>query len=147
MGIAAGAAFAVALIVANAPAARADTEPDPFEDLFGTAGVNSWTASTDSSLASSDAAFAGGFDQSVDNFMTSGGADHPFTDQVWLLDQSAFSANPFTDGGLPDNGLADFAVGLDYTLFASGIGQTLDPIINQIIFDLSDCFLSICYPL
>ena len=33
------AAFAATLI-GLAPAARADTEPDPFEDLFGTAGVN-----------------------------------------------------------------------------------------------------------
>ena len=52
LGTAVGAAFAAALIgLANAPAARADTEPDRVEDLFGDSGINSWTPSVDSSLA------------------------------------------------------------------------------------------------
>jgi hypothetical protein len=51
LGTAAGTAFAAALIgLANTPAARADTEPDPFQDLFGTTGINSWTPSADASL-------------------------------------------------------------------------------------------------
>jgi hypothetical protein len=45
-----GAAFAAALI-GLAPAARADTEPDPFEDLLGSYGSNSWTVSADNALA------------------------------------------------------------------------------------------------
>jgi hypothetical protein len=53
VGMALGAAFAAALL-GLAPGARADTEPDPFEDLFGTAGANSWTVSADSSLLSSN---------------------------------------------------------------------------------------------
>jgi hypothetical protein len=41
VGMPAG-AFAAALIgVANTPAARADN--DPFEDLFGDSGINTWT--------------------------------------------------------------------------------------------------------
>jgi hypothetical protein len=135
VGMAVGAAFAAALIgVANAPAARADTEPDPFEDLFGIAG-NSWTASADSSLLSSDPTLAGSLDTSVDNFLADApvsanfpDGDDPFSFLVWSFDPSAFSPYgdgfpPLADGGgLPDNAIADFAVGLDYTLFASGIG-------------------------
>ena len=42
--IAVGVAFAVALIgLANAPAADADDDLDPFQDLFGDSGINTWT--------------------------------------------------------------------------------------------------------
>ena len=52
LGAAVGAAFAAALIgPANARAARADTEPDPLEDLFGDSGINSRTPSVDNFLA------------------------------------------------------------------------------------------------
>jgi hypothetical protein len=134
LGAAVGAAFAAALIgLANAPAARADTDLDPFEDLFGIAG-NSWTASTDSSLLSSDPTLAGSLDASVDNFLAAvplsanfPDGDDPFSFLVWSFDPSAFSPDafygPLLDGnGLPDNAIADSAVALDYTLFASGIG-------------------------
>jgi hypothetical protein len=136
-GTAVIAAFAAALIgLPNAPAARADTEPDPFEDLFGTAG-NSWTASADSSLLSSDPTLAASLDTSVDNFLASvipspnfPEGDDPFSFLVWSLDPSAFSPDSFygplvpvlDNNGLPDNAIGDFAVGLDYALFASGIG-------------------------
>ena len=44
VGMAVGAAFAAALIgLANAPAATADTDLDPFQDLFGDTGINTWT--------------------------------------------------------------------------------------------------------
>src|SRR5258708_38543325 len=77
IGTAVSAVFAAALIgLPNAPAARADTEPDPFEDLFGTAG-NSWTASADSLLLTSDPTLAGSLDASVDNFL----ADAPISTQ------------------------------------------------------------------
>jgi hypothetical protein len=48
------------------------------------------------------------------------------------LDPSAFSANPGL-GGLPDNAIRDFAVGLDYTLFASGIGEPLTADIDSLV--------------
>jgi hypothetical protein len=135
LGTAVGAAFAAALIgLANASAAKADTETDPFQDLFGNIGTNSWTQSADSFLASSDPTLAASLDTSVDNFLASvpvsanfPDGDDPFSFLVWSLDPSAFSPDayygPLLDGsGLPDNAIGDFAVGLDYTLFASGIG-------------------------
>jgi hypothetical protein len=129
IGTAVSAAFAAALIgLPNAPAARADTEPDPFEDLFGTVG-NSWTASADSSLLSSDPTLAGSLDASVDNFLADAPisaqfpeGDDPFSFYTWELDPSSFTDDPTLAGGLPDNAIGDAAVALDYTLFASGIG-------------------------
>ena len=128
MVMAAGAAFAAALI-GLAPAARADTEPDPFEDLFGTAGVNTWTPAADASLLSSDPTLAGSLDTSVDNFLADvpistqfPDGDDPFSFITWELDPSTFTADPTLAGGLPDNGIGDSAVALDYALFASGIG-------------------------
>jgi hypothetical protein len=135
IGTAVSAAFAAALIgLANAPAARADTEPNPFQDLFGDIGTNSWTQSADSFLASSDPTLAASLDTGVDNFLASvpvsadfPEGDDPFSFLVWSLDPSAFGPDAFygpllDGGGLPDNAIADFAVGLDYTLFATGIG-------------------------
>ena len=138
VGMAAGAAFAVALIgLANSPAARADIEPAPFEDLFGDTGINSWTTSADSFLLSSEPTLAASLDTSVDNFLVNAGVfvgsdfpdgDDPFSFLVSGIDPSAFSAGaggdllPLVDGSLPVNGSADVAVGLDYALFATGIG-------------------------
>jgi hypothetical protein len=135
LGTAVGAAFAATLIgLANAPAARADTGLNPFQDLFGDIGTNSWTQSADSFLASSDPTLAASLDTSVENFLMSvpigpnfPEGDDPFSFLVWSLDPSAFSADAFYGplldaGGLPDNAVGDFAVGLDYTLFATGIG-------------------------
>lgn len=135
VGTAVGAVFAAALIgLPDAPAATADTDLDPFQDLFGTAG-NSWTASADSFLLSSDPNLAASLDTSVDNFWAAAltSPDFPdgteqFTYLVWSFDPSAFTPGacgcfpPVVDPAvLPDSNIADFAVGLDYTLFASGI--------------------------
>jgi hypothetical protein len=135
-GTAVGVTFAAMLIgLANNPAARADTEPDPFQDLFGNTGFNSWTASADSVLNSSDPTLAGNWDTSVDNFLLNiGNQEDPFSIIAYRLDPSAFSHDPaafgyFLDDGLPLNATGDFALGLDWTLFESGIGATLDPII------------------
>jgi hypothetical protein len=152
LGTAAGAAFAAALIgVANAPAARADTEPDPLEDLFGTAGINSWTASADSSLLSSDPTLAGSLDPSVDNFLTNVAdtatagisPDDSISNLVYEFDPTSFSLDGFYTspgaGGLPIDSFGDLAVGLDYTLFASGIPEVGTGIADlvQIPYDIA----------
>ena len=74
---------------------------DPFEDLFGTVG-NSWTASADSSLLSSDPTLAGSLDASVDNFLADAPVstqfpegDDPFSFYTWELDPSAFSPDAY----------------------------------------------------
>jgi hypothetical protein len=121
-----GAAFAAALI-GLAPAATADTEPDPLENLFGDTGFNSWTPSADASLLTSDPTLAGSLDTSVDNFLTNVavGQDDPLSSLLYEFDPTSFSLDGFYDspeaGGLPNDGLADLAVGLDYTLFANGL--------------------------
>jgi hypothetical protein len=122
-----GVALAAALIgLHNSPAAKADTDPGPFEELFGTAGINSWTPTADADLGP----LAGGLDTSVENFLDDGSFscafgyaycfDDPFTHLANLLDPSAFS------NGLPDNAIGDLAVGLDYTTFSTGLGALLD---------------------
>jgi hypothetical protein len=123
-----------------APAAEADTDIDPFQDLFGTAGINTWTTAADSSLASIDPTgnLAGNLDTSVESFLANEipslnfpQGDDQFTFLLWTFDPSAFTPGacgfgclpPGLDPAvLPDSNIADFAVGLDYTLFASGIG-------------------------
>ncbi|MGA8332549.1 MAG: hypothetical protein WB777_25185 [Mycobacterium sp.] len=133
-----GAAFA-AVLIGLAPAARADTEPDPFEELFGSTGFNAWTPAADASLLSSDPTEAANLDASVENFLADAPistqfpeGDDPFSFYTWeAFDPSAFTGEPLVDhldlgtivpGGLPDNAIGDLAVALDYTLFASGIG-------------------------
>ena len=140
-----GTAVAAALIgLANAPVAGADIEPDPFEDLFGTAGINSWTVGADSSLLSSDPALAASLGASVDDFETAAygllqGVD-PTSELVYQLDPNSFTP---PDAGFlfetcvvacptfPLDSTGDFALGLDYTIFASGLGPTLDPLISD----------------
>lgn len=62
-----GVGIAVAAgLIGLAPAARADTEPDPFEDLLGTAGVNTWTPAADASLDASNPTEAANLDASID---------------------------------------------------------------------------------
>jgi hypothetical protein len=71
LGAAAGAAFVAALIsVGAAPAASAvtGTDDDPFGDLFGTGGTNTWTTTADTDLATLSPTLAGDLDASVDNF-------------------------------------------------------------------------------
>jgi hypothetical protein len=128
--LAIGAALVIALLgLANAPAAEADT-PAPFEELFGDTGINTWTPAADASLFSSDPALAGSLDTSVENFLAGviyapglPDGDAPFSYLAEQLDPGAFSGyfGFGIDGGVPQDALGDFAVGLDYTLFASGI--------------------------
>jgi hypothetical protein len=145
VGTAVGAAFAAALIgLANAPAARADAEPDPFEDLFGTAGINSWTVGADSSLLNADPSLAANLGTSVDDFETAAygllqGVD-PTSELVYQLDPNSFTP---PDAGFlfytcfiacptfPLDSTGDAALGLDYSIFASGLGPTLDPLISD----------------
>lgn len=123
MVMAAGAAFAAALI-GLAPAAKAD-EPDPFQLLFGDSGINTWTPTADTDLAALSPTLASDLVTSVDNFQTGFYTLYgsvAFTDLTDALDPSAFSVNP--DGiPIPDNAIGDLATGLDYTLFASGLGS------------------------
>lgn len=135
VGMAVTAAFAAAVIgLTGAPTATADTELGPLEQLFGDSGINTWTASADSFLLSSDPTLAASLDTSVDNFLSAElispafpDGDMPFTFLLWSVDPGAFTLGdvgylPFDGGGFPDNAIADFAVGLDYTLFATGLG-------------------------
>jgi len=144
IGTAVSAAFAALIGLPNAPAATADTDLDPFQDLFGNIEINGWSPSgTDSFLASSDPTLAGSLDASVDNFLAAvpvsanfPEGDDPFSFYTWeVLDPSAFTGEPLVDhldlgtvvpGGLPDNAIGDLAVGLDYSLFASGLAPSLD---------------------
>ena len=140
LGTAVGVAFAA--LIGLAPAARADG-PDPFEDLFGDTGINAWTPAADASLLSSDPTEAANLDASVENFLADAPistqfpeGDDPFSFYTWeVLDPSAFTGEPLVDhldlgtvvpGGLPDNAIGDLAVGLDYSLFASGLAPSLD---------------------
>jgi hypothetical protein len=141
------AAFAAALI-GLAPAARADTEPDPFENLLGTAGVNTWTPTADAELLSSNPTEAANLDASVDAFNADvtgyGGYQYdPLSQLVYEFDEGAFSIGSFmgqapNDGGLPDNAIGDLAVGLDYLDWANGttgIGTDLSDAV-QIPYDI-----------
>jgi hypothetical protein len=131
LGTAVGVALAAAL-VGLAHAARADTEPDPFEDLFGSYGINTWTPSDDASLATSDPSLATSLDTSVDNF-GSEGIPPGFEDIVSQVDPSAFSVEltgPDQYGYFPVDGVGDTAVGLDYTLFATGLSSVDTGILN-----------------
>ncbi len=138
--MAVGAVFAAALIgLANAPAVRADADLDPFEDLFGTTGINTWTIGADSSLIASDPSLAASLDASVDNFLTIAdsnyGPDVAFSEIAYAFDPSAF--NP--DAGflfnscvgcdiIPLDSTGDFALALDYAVFASGLSSIVDPL-------------------
>jgi hypothetical protein len=156
VNIAVGAAF-VAAMIPLAQEAKADTEIDPFQDLFGDTGINAWTTAADNFLGSIVVAdplrlldptgLAGNLDTSVDTFLFNfGNQVDPFSIIAYRLepslplDQLPFSMDPagfgyFLDGGVPLNATGDFALGLDYMLYASGIGATLDPIIFTLFLD------------
>jgi len=157
VGLAACVAIAGALLVADATAASADDEvipsddllggANPFEDLFGNSGINAWTTSADSLLATNDPTLAAHLDTSIDSFLFNfGNQVDPFSiiayrlDPTLPLDQLPFSMDPagfgyFLENGVPLNLTGDLAIGLDYMLYASGIGATLDPIIFQLFLD------------
>jgi hypothetical protein len=135
-----GIAVAAALI-GLAPAAKADTEPDPFEDLLGTAGVNTWTPSADASLDASNPTEAANLDASIDTFNTDIALNYqidPLSQLAFEFDPSGFGFDGYTgddpaSGGLPLNAFTDFAVGLDYTLWASdatGVGTGLTDLVQ-----------------
>jgi hypothetical protein len=118
--------------LANDPAARADTEPDvnPFEDLLGSTGFNSWTPAADAALP---ATLAASMDQSVDSFLRFSYETDPFTDLLLAVDPTAFSGDPDLGGGFPVNAIGDLAVGLDWMLSSGPLAGDI-----AIIFDLLD---------
>jgi hypothetical protein len=145
--------------LANAPVAGAtpDAEPastvpslgdpppadlDPFQDLFGDTGINSWTPAADSYLASIDPtnALATNFDASVDNFVTVAGPpyfygpDLVFSELAYGSDPSAFSIPiPMIEFLTPVDSTGEFALGLDYTMYASGLAPVVDPLIMDLV--------------
>jgi hypothetical protein len=130
-GLAVGLGIGAALA---APSAGADTatDLDPLEDLFGNTGFNSWTPTADTDLG----ALAGGLDTSVEGYETGAGgfwASDPFTALADHLDPSAFYANPDGLGLLPDNGIGDLAVGLDYTVFSTGGYGSVDLLLDGLL--------------
>ena len=130
VGMAAGAAFAAALIgLAHAPIAGADpSDLDPFEDLHGVAGPDSWTTAVDNFLVSVDPNLAAGIDGQADIY-NSVDAD-PFSDLVAAIDPNAFP------GGVPnpDDLLGVLAVTLDYGIITYDLpallGPGLDPLVS-----------------
>jgi hypothetical protein len=139
--IAVGAAL-VAATIALAHEARADADLDPFEDLFGTAGINSWTPSADGYLASIDPtnALAANLDTSVDNFVTVAGPpyfygpDLVFSSLAYGSDPNAFDIPiPMVEFLIPTDATGDVALGLDYMLFASGLAPVVDPLITDLV--------------
>ena len=114
VGMAVGAAFAAALI-GLAPAATADTDLDPFQDLFGDSGINTWTPAADAWLDTNDPTLAANFDSQM---ISPGGA---FEFLAHELDPSSFSFDPALNGWFPVDAIGDLATGLDYSL-----GPTLD---------------------
>jgi hypothetical protein len=127
--IAVGAAL-VAAMIALAHEAKADTDLDPFEDLFGDSGFNSWTPSADSFVASIDPTgnLAGNLDTSVDNFqvgMGFAGVGGPFTFLVTNFDPSAFSFGDYSEVPIPLDATGDAAVGSDYLLSLVGLATPL----------------------
>jgi len=98
----------------------------------------------DSWLLSSDPALAASLGTSVDDFETAAygllqGVD-PTSELVYQLDPNSFTP---PDAGFlfdtcfiacptfPLDPPGDFALGLDYSIFASGLGPTLDPLISD----------------
>jgi hypothetical protein len=120
-------AIGAALLGGAAPPADADTpgsDLDPFALLYGDTGFNSWTTAADTDLAALSPTLTADFTTIVEGFETQNvdPYDSPVTDPISLelysFDPSAFTADPAL-GGLPDNGIGDLAVSLDYGLFFS----------------------------
>jgi hypothetical protein len=129
------------LSAAADPAAATTPAADvgPLQLLFGDSGFNSWTPAADASLLSSDPTLAATLDTSVENFLTLAysGQDAPLSTFVDTFDPSAFSGTPqlLFDGcaygcsTFPLDPTGDFALGLDYTAFASGLDPVWEPTI------------------
>jgi hypothetical protein len=135
-----GVALAAALI-GLAPAAQADTDLDPFQDLFGDTGINTWTPAADSSLASIDptGTLAANVDTSVDNFIhgmgPDGFADGPFLELVAESDPTAytdtvvqFGPSDYVSVLMPQDAAGDFAQALDFIGFESAVDTLGNPL-------------------
>jgi hypothetical protein len=132
VSMAVGGAFAAALIgLSNAPAASADTDPDPFEDLFGTTGFNDWTTSADSFLASSDPTLANQWDAMADAYSTTATTSDVDSIQelVYFFDYNAL--NPTTL--VPTDFFGDLALVADVLLTPSGFDAAIDPIVDMLL--------------
>jgi hypothetical protein len=120
-------ALGLCVLLGLSPIARADDEPDPYEDFYGTSGINTWTSAADSKLFSDDPATATLFDTHVDDFLLQVGHDTPFSNLVYEFDHSAFSMDPlglayYADGGAPLNTAGDLALSADFALFSGPDG-------------------------
>ena len=125
LGTAVGVAF-VAALIGVAPPARADTEPDPFEDLFGDSGINTWTPAADASLGTS---IRHQPDALIDS-MDSSGISPPFLNIIAQLDPSAYRTHRPTGAGIsPPTGWVILPTTLDFSLYASGLEPAVDPAI------------------
>jgi hypothetical protein len=107
----------------------AAADPDPFEDLLGDYGVNTWTPSADASLNASDPSLAATLYTSVEAF-NGDGIPPPFENIVDQFDPTAYSTeliNPATDeyGYFPVTAVGDFATLQDFALYAAGVESTL----------------------
>jgi hypothetical protein len=121
------AALGAALI--GAGSAHADAAP--FEDLFGTAGINTWTAGADAWLIGNDPTLAASLDSSVENFMAVAQPPYFYGLDTWFSDFTAGSdpgafANALVSGNteflIPMDFNGDVALGLDYSLFTLAPG-------------------------
>jgi hypothetical protein len=121
--------------VGTAPSAGADTgtDLDPFADLYGDTGFNSWTTTADTDLATLSPTLAGDVDINVDNFQLGGGffPNDPFTLLTNFLDPSAFTYETGV-GLLPDNAIGDFAVGLDFSGLFGPVNIYLDGLLSEL---------------
>jgi hypothetical protein len=141
--VAVGAALlgGAAIDVDTAPLAGADTgtDLDPLAQLYGDTGFNSWTTAADTDLAAVSPTLTADFTTSVDSFDFDNvqpdlsPVSDPISLGLYSVDPSAFSADPAL-GGLPDNGIGDLAVGLDYGLFSAegDLEQVFGPLITLI---------------
>jgi hypothetical protein len=129
VGMAVSAALAAALIgLANAPAASADADLDPFQDLYGDIGINTWTPAADAALPIGT---ANSLDVSIEGVQAFGVAP-PFLNIVGQLDPTSYAVEtigPDQYQYVPTDGLGDLANTLDYGLYLTGLSPELDPLI------------------
>jgi hypothetical protein len=125
-------AIAAAVLPAAAPAADG---PDPFEDLFTSTGINSWTPAADASLLSSDPSLAATLDTSVENYMSVVDQIDPVSQLTAEIDPSAFTyslelspTGDYIDVPIPQDGVGELALGTDYLLSLAGIDDFGNPL-------------------
>lgn len=135
-------AVGAALLGGTAPPADADTDSDldPLALLYGDTGFNSWTTAADTDLANLSPTLTADLTTTVDDFNAANvepdlsPVSDPISLGLYSIDPTAFSADPSL-GGLPDNGIGDLAVGLDYGLFSAetDLGQLFSSIGTDIL--------------